>query len=86
MDTGQVKTARDRRNWSHSVYVYTDLGETVASLSATPDQNAGVVSWVRIRVNGDVAAELRNDEDVGLPEQRSRRTLSVETSIPPPER
>ena len=83
MDAETVRSGRERRPWSHAVTVYTDLGETVATLSATPDQTAGVVSWVRIRVNGEVAAEARNDEDTGVPDQRSRRTLFVETPIPP---
>ena len=83
MDAETVRTVGEGRTWSHSLYVYTDLGEVVANLSATPDQRTGVVSWVRIRVNGDVAAEQKNDEDVGLPNQRSHRTLSIETVIRP---
>ena len=85
MEAETARSARERRTWSHAVTVYTDLGETVATLSATPDQNAGVVSWVRIRVNGEVVAEARNDEDTGVPDQRSRRALIVETTIPPPD-
>jgi hypothetical protein len=77
-------TAMDDGSWSHSTYVYTDFGETVATLTATPTQGGRPVRWVRIRVNGKIAAQERAEDEPGVARPNSRWTLSVQTPIPPP--
>ena len=74
----------DRGLWSHSLHIYTQMGQTVATLTATPTQGSGPVTWVRIRVDGKLAAQKRNDDEASGAGQASRRTLSVETLVPPP--
>ena len=80
------ETLQEQRTWSHAVYAYPQMGETYATLSASPIPGAGPVSWVRIRVDGRVVAEEKYDEDAGMSARTSLQTLSVETSIPPPAR
>ena len=84
-DQETVVASEQRGLWSRSVFVHTDLGESVATLSASPGQSGRLVSWVRIRVDGKIAAQETNDEQTAVRGQRSRKTLSVETLIPPPE-
>lgn len=78
-------TVRERGSWTGSAYAYTDLGESIATLSASPLPSAGPVSWVRILVGGKIVAEARNDEDTGAVGVRSRRTLAVEAIISHPQ-
>ncbi len=78
MDQG---TASDRGTWSKRVIAHTDLGDTFASLSATPTETSGPVYWIRIRVDGKTVAEAGGGDDRGIPDQSGRRTLSVEAVI-----
>ena len=77
------ETLQERRTWSHAVYAYPDAGEAFATLSVTPIPGSGPVSWVRIRIDGKIVAEEKNDEGTGGNPGSPLRTLSVETSIPP---
>ena len=80
------ETLEERRTWSHAVYAYPHAGEAFATLSATPIPGSGPVGWVRIRVDGKIVAEEKNDEGTGGDPGTPLRTLFVETSIPPSER
>ena len=76
------ETLTDRGSGSHSVTAFPQMGDTYASLSASPTPGAGPVSWVRIRVDGKVVAEAKNDEATGVIDSNSRRSLYIETTIP----
>ncbi len=75
-------TVMDNGSWTHSTYVYTDFGDTVATLTATPTQGNGPVRWLRIRVDGKIAAQERAEDEPGAARPNSPRTLSVQTPIP----
>ncbi len=76
------ETLTDRGSWSHSVTAFPRMGDTYASLSASPTPGAGPVSWVRIRVDGKVVAEAKNDEETGVIDSNSRQSLYVEATSP----
>jgi len=59
----QSGSTQHTRVWSKQVIVYVEPGGTVATLSATPLPGSSDVRRVRIRVDGEVAAEDRRDQD-----------------------
>jgi len=77
----QSGSESNRGLWSENVYVYVDPGGTQASLRATPSQGSAPVRWVRIRVDGEIVAEERNDRDVGEVDRSLNPTLSVSAPI-----
>jgi len=77
----QSGSESNRGLWSQNVYVYVDPGGTQASLRATPSQGSAPVRWVRIRVDGEIVAEERNDRDVGEVDRSLNRTLTISAPI-----
>lgn len=84
---GRMGRTDDRGTWSRSVRVRaTQENPVVARLVATPLAGSRPVSWIRIRVDGDVIVEASTEGLAGVDAMASRRPLQVRTRVPPPVR
>jgi hypothetical protein len=80
MVQNQTGTEQERGTWSRTVLVYVEPGGSVATLSASPSRGAGSVRWVRIRVDGELVAEERGDQD--RPEGAAPINQGLSISVP----
>lgn len=79
-------TDTDRGLWSHRAAVILSPGDrTTASLMASPVPGSDAVSWVRVRVNGDVVAQASSDSPRAF-RPATPGPLTVEARIPPSSR
>lgn len=75
----------ERALWSDRIQLRLRPGETArAALSALPSAGAGAVRYVRIYVDGELAAETRGDDEGESSSAPGSGSLSAATIVPLP--